>query len=98
MDWLPLIISIISGAAGGNIIPKLLKNVNLGPALNSIVGAVGGWLGGTTLTGMAMGATGADPGSAMDLTSILTTIGGGLGGGGILTGIIGFIKNMVSKG
>ncbi|NVJ66291.1 MAG: hypothetical protein HWE16_07360 [Gammaproteobacteria bacterium] len=96
MEYLPLIISLISGAAGGNLVPKLMKNLNAGGLINTISGAVGGWLGGTTLSGMIMGATGADPASAMDLTAILSNIGGGVAGGGIVAAIVGFVKKMIS--
>ena len=40
-----LIISLISGALGGNIAGALLKNFSLGTALNAVVGIVGGRLG-----------------------------------------------------
>ncbi|MEY2608109.1 MAG: hypothetical protein QOH31_5963 [Verrucomicrobiota bacterium] len=41
-----LIIQLLSGAAGGNIIGNILKQYNLGPIGNSIAGIVGGGLGG----------------------------------------------------
>ena len=37
-----LIISLIAGAAGGNGIAKILKNLDLGPLGNSIAGIIGG--------------------------------------------------------
>ncbi len=95
MEYLPMIISVVSGAAGGNLIPKLMKNLNAGGLINTISGAVGGWLGGTTLSGLILGATGADPASAMDLTGIISNIGGGVAGGGIVAGIVGFVKKMI---
>ena len=36
------IVSLIAGSAGGNIIGALLKNRNLGPMLNTVLGAGGG--------------------------------------------------------
>jgi uncharacterized membrane protein YeaQ/YmgE (transglycosylase-associated protein family) len=44
-----LIIQLLSGAAGGNIIGNILKQYNLGPIGNSIAGIVGGGLGGQLL-------------------------------------------------
>jgi uncharacterized membrane protein YeaQ/YmgE (transglycosylase-associated protein family) len=41
-----LIIQLLSGAAGGNIIGNILKQYNLGPLGNSIAGIIGGGLGG----------------------------------------------------
>jgi uncharacterized membrane protein YeaQ/YmgE (transglycosylase-associated protein family) len=39
-----LIIQLLSGAAGGNIIGNILKQYNLGPLGNSIAGIVGAGL------------------------------------------------------
>jgi len=49
MNFVPLIIQLISGAVGGNIAGAVLKNFNLGPIGNSIAGLVGGGLGGQLL-------------------------------------------------
>jgi hypothetical protein len=43
------IVSLIAGSAGGNIVGALLKNRSLGPVLNSVLGLVGGGLGGKVL-------------------------------------------------
>ena len=43
------IVSLIAGSAGGNVVGALLKNRNLGPMLNTVLGAVGGGLGGQVL-------------------------------------------------
>jgi len=43
------IVSLIAGSAGGNIVGALLKNRNLGPMLNTVLGLVGGGLGGKIL-------------------------------------------------
>ena len=45
----PLIIQLVSGALGGNVAGGLLKKLSLGTALNSIVGILGGGLGGQLL-------------------------------------------------
>jgi hypothetical protein len=41
------IVSLIAGGAGGNIVGALLKNRNLGPLLNTVLGVAGGGLGGS---------------------------------------------------
>ena len=46
MDILSLIIQLLSGAAGGNIIGTVMKNLSLGPIGNTIAGIIGGFLGG----------------------------------------------------
>jgi uncharacterized membrane protein YeaQ/YmgE (transglycosylase-associated protein family) len=43
------IVSLIAGSAGGNIVGTLLKNRNLGPMLNTVLGLVGGGFGGKVL-------------------------------------------------
>lgn len=44
-----LIIGLLSGAAGGNIVGNFLKDYNLGPVGNSIAGIIGGVGGGGVL-------------------------------------------------
>jgi len=39
IGWL---VSLIAGGAGGNIVGALLKNKNLGPMINTILGLAGG--------------------------------------------------------
>lgn len=89
MDLLPLVIQLISGAAGGNLAAKLLKNLDLGTLGNSLAGILGGGLGGQLL-GMLGIATG-DGG--MDIGSILGSVASGGVGGGVLMSIIGLIKS-----
>ena len=43
------IVSLIAGGAGGNVVGALLKNRNLGPLLNTVLGVAGGGLGGKIL-------------------------------------------------
>mgnify|MGYP000623831868 CR=1 FL=1 len=45
MDIVSLIIQLLSGAAGGNIVGSVLKNISLGTVGNSIAGILGGVLG-----------------------------------------------------
>jgi hypothetical protein len=97
-----LIISLISGAAGGNIVGTLLKQFNLGPLGNSLAGIIGGGLGGQLLGmltggGMATGApAGADMTGGLDIGTIVSQIAGGGVGGGILMVIVGYIRQMMS--
>lgn len=93
MNLLPLIIQLLSGAAGGNLAGKLMKSSSLGTLGNSIAGILGGGIGGQILgaLGLAMGDGG------MDLTSIIGSVAGGGVGGGVLMAIIGFIKKAMAK-
>ncbi|PIE11026.1 MAG: hypothetical protein CSA72_05920 [Rhodobacterales bacterium] len=90
MAIIPLLIQLISGAAGGNIIGMVLKQLNGGSALNTILGAVGG-VGAGGLLGGAAASTG------LDMGSILAMVGGSAVGGGAVGGIGGLLKNMMAK-
>jgi uncharacterized membrane protein YeaQ/YmgE (transglycosylase-associated protein family) len=87
---IPMIINLVSGAVGGNVVGKLFKNLNMGTLLNSIAGIVGGGLGGQLLGMLGMGG-----GGSMDLMGILQTVAAGGAGGGVLMAIVGMIKKMM---
>lgn len=94
MDLAGLIVQLISGAAGGNIAGGLLKKFSLGTVGNSLVGILGGGLGGQLLSMLGIGGTAA---GGLEIGSIISSIAGGGVGGGVLMVIIGFIKQMISK-
>lgn len=79
-----LIISLLTGAAGGNLAGALLKKFSLGTLWNSVVGILGGGLG-AQLLGML----------GLDLSGILGSILGGGVGGGVLMVLVGLIKGAV---
>ena len=85
---LPLIIQLISGAAGGNVAGSLMKNLSLGTVGNSLAGILGGGIGGQLL-GMLGMATGA---GEMDIGGIIGSIASGGVGGGVVMAVIGMIK------
>ena len=100
-EYLPLIIQLVSGAVGGNVAGKLLKNMSLGTVGNTIAGLLGGGLGGKILD-MFMGGDGAvaeatDAASSMDMTAMLTEVAGGAVGGGGLMAIVGAVKNAMGN-
>ncbi len=41
-----IIIQLIAGAAGGNVVAALAKQLDLGPLWNSVAGIIGGGIGG----------------------------------------------------
>jgi uncharacterized membrane protein YeaQ/YmgE (transglycosylase-associated protein family) len=96
-----LIISLICGAAGGNIAGNVLKEQNLGTLGNSIAGIIGGGIGGQILTALlgvgGAAATAGTPAGGFDLGGLINQVVGGGVGGGILMIIIGFIKQAVAK-
>ena len=81
---MPLIIQLISGAVGSNIIGAHLKKFSLGVVGNSIAGLVGGGLGGQFLGNMLGAGMGGEIAAAG-------------AGGGVLMIIIGLIKNAMAK-
>ncbi|HWV19945.1 MAG TPA: hypothetical protein VN036_02855 [Devosia sp.] len=96
----PILVQLIGGGAGGNVIGQLAKNLSLGTSGNTIVGAIGGlvvtWLAGRipgldTLVGAAAGTGG------MDLGALAGQGAAGLVGGGALTAIVGIVKSAMAK-
>ena len=49
MDFVSLIVSLVSGAVGGNAAGAVMKDKSLGTVGNSIAGVLGGGLGGAIL-------------------------------------------------
>lgn len=96
----PLLVQLIAGGAGGNVIGQLAKNLNLGTTGNSIVGAIGG-LAGTWLAGMIPGLdtlVGAAAGTGgLDIGALAGQGATGLVGGGVLTAIAGIVKSAMAK-
>ena len=90
---LPLIIQLISGAVGGNVIGSVFKKLSLGTLGNSIAGIVGGGIGGQLLGMLGMGLGG----GGMDAAGILGTVASSAVGGGVLMTVIGFIRRLIGK-
>ena len=88
-----LIINLLSGAVGGNVAGALMKNFSLGTLGNSIVGILGGGIGGQVLNmlGMAAGGDG-----SLDIGNIVSSVGAGGVGGGILLAVIGVVKKALA--
>jgi uncharacterized membrane protein YeaQ/YmgE (transglycosylase-associated protein family) len=94
MEYFPLIIQLLSGALGGNATGALMKNLSLGTLGNAIAGLVGGAIGGQILEQVFHTAV---AGGAMDPAAIITQILGSAVSGGILTAIVGAIRNAMAK-
>jgi uncharacterized membrane protein YeaQ/YmgE (transglycosylase-associated protein family) len=95
-----IIISLVAGALGGNAAGAALKNLSLGTLGNSIVGILGGGLGGQVLAmlGSAAGVPdAAATAGGLDIGAIVGQIASGGIGGGALMAIVGIIKNMMTK-
>ncbi len=86
---LQVIVSLLSGIAGGNIAGAILKKYSLGAIWNSILGLLGGGIGGEMLS-MVSGGT-------LETGSILGSILSSAVGGGVLLFIVGFLKTTMAK-
>jgi uncharacterized membrane protein YeaQ/YmgE (transglycosylase-associated protein family) len=88
-----LIVSLLSGAVGGIVAGSALKNYSLGTLWNSVVGILGGGLGGQILSSLGLlGGAG-----TLDVGNIISNVASSGVGGGVLLVIIGLIKKMVAK-
>lgn len=92
-----LIIQIIAGLLGGNAAGAGAKNLSLGTTGNSVVGGVGGLLGGLLTSMMAGGGGAGIDFSSLDIGALVQAIGGGGVGGAILTVIAGMVKKALVK-
>jgi uncharacterized membrane protein YeaQ/YmgE (transglycosylase-associated protein family) len=77
-----LLVSLVSGAVGGNVAGALMKNKSLGTLWNSVVGILGGGGGGALLGVVGLG----------DAGGILGTVAGSAVGGGALLYIVSLFK------
>lgn len=96
MEFLPIIIQLVSGAVGGNAAGALMKKSSLGTIGNSIAGILGGGLGGQVLSMLGMASSSA-AGGGLDMTSIISSVASGGVGGGVLMAVIGIVKKMLAK-
>lgn len=92
MDWVALIIQLVSGAVGGNVAGAVLKKIDLGTLWNSIAGIVGGGLGGQVLAASGVATSG-----GMDIAGIISQIAAGGIGGGVLMVIVGIVRKAMAN-
>ncbi len=95
LDMLGLAVSALSGLAGGNLTGAALKDKSLGAIGNSIAGLIGGVAG--TYILQAVNVLEAVGLANVSLGEVAGMIGSGAVGGGILTALVGFIKNAMLK-
>lgn len=93
-----IIINLLSGAVGGNLIGKIAPNLSLGSLWNSVAGILGGGIGGQLLGMLAPSLGAAATSGATDISSILASVAGGGVGGGVVMAVIGLIKKAMNKG
>lgn len=93
MNIIGLIISLVSGAVGGNAAGAAMKDKSLGTAGNSVAGILGGGIGGAILQALGLGGEG----GSLDIAAILQNIASGGVGGGVLLAIVSAVKRMLAK-
>lgn len=109
MDIVNLLITLVSGAIGGNVAGAALPaDKSLGGLGNTIAGLVGGTAGNYILqalgilsqlglTGGAAAAGGAAGASGFDIGHLLATVGSSGVTGALLTALVGYIKSQTQK-
>lgn len=100
MDLINLIITLASGAIGGNIAGAASKDNSLGTLGNSIAGAIGGGAGSWIAQALGiLGTVAAASGNeqAINFTHLLGNIASSGVGGAILTLIVAYLKNSRSN-
>lgn len=94
MDIVNLLISLASGALGGNLSGATQKENNLGTVGNSVAGLFGGGIGHFVLQALGILGTG---GAEHSIGAILANIGTSGISGAILPILIAFIKQALNK-
>lgn len=94
MNIVPLLVSLVTGAVGGNAAGSIFKKLSLGTLGNSLAGILGGGLGGSILQTLGMGA---GPSGSMDMGAILGSLASGGVGGGAVMAVIGMVKKAMAK-
>lgn len=94
---LATIISLASGAVGGNLAGSAMKKYSMGTLWNSVAGILGGGLGSVVLGSIMPELGEAAASGSLDIQSILGSVAGGGVGGGIVMTVIGLIKQAMNK-
>ena len=89
MDLVSLLVSLISGAVGGNVAGAAMQDKSLGTLGNSIAGILGGGIGMMILKTLGVLAS---TGAADGLGAIIGNIAGGGAGGAVLLVIVSLLK------
>ncbi|MBX2855058.1 MAG: hypothetical protein KTR21_08720 [Rhodobacteraceae bacterium] len=97
MEIVALLIQLASGAIGGNVAGAALQKQSLGTVWNSVIGILGGGLGGQILSMLGLGGLAAAGGGALDIGSIISSVVSGGVGGGALLAIIGVAQSAMGR-
>ncbi|WP_028388405.1 hypothetical protein [Legionella fairfieldensis] len=95
MDIVGMLVNLVSGGVGGNILGAAWKEKSLGAIGNTIAGLVGGVAG--TYIMQAVGVLNSLGLGNMSVSSLLGNVGSSAVSGAVLTAIVGLIKNSMSN-
>lgn len=96
MDYVTLACQLLGGVLGALLAGALLGNLSLGALGNTIVGCVGGPLGGLVLTGyLTLAPAGLPDGTIAEPAAVLGQVASGAAGGAILVVLVGLLKSLV---
>lgn len=96
MDIINLLVTLVSGAVGGNIAGAAMPEKSLGTVGNSIAGFVGGGIGHYLLQTFGVIAA-THMGSGFDAGALLANIGVSGVSGALLTAIVAWVKSACAK-
>ena len=88
MSALNFVIRILSGAVGGNLTGELFRNINLEFGGNSLVGGMGGLIGGYLAQKLVGGAVHAE----FVLVNVFVSLLAGMLGGSLGAALVGWLK------
>ena len=94
MDIVSLLISLVSGAVGGNVAGAAMKDKSLGTVGNSVAGIFGGGIGGAILQMLGLLKS---SGGALDIGAIVGNVASGGVGGAVLLVIVALVKKMMAR-
>lgn len=95
--YLPLIIQLISGAAGGLVAGKIWKGFSMGSLGNVVAGLVGGGAGGWLFDMLGLAPADTVPAGSenvLGLETLLGSVAAGGVGGGLTTAIVGGLRSV----
>ena len=85
-----LVIGLIAGAFGGNVAGNVVRKLDNGFAINSLVGLLGGGLGALVMSSSGIGAAM----GGMDVASLIAQAASGTVGGAALVTVLGMLSNL----
>jgi hypothetical protein len=96
IDIVTLLVQLVSGALGGNIVGGILRRLSLGVVGNTLAGIIGGGIGGQLLT-VLYDLPGAAPTGGLDPTALGGQVASGAIGGAVVMLVVGILKSLFAK-